>query len=119
METMGTKKRYVYIASPYSFGDAYLNVKRQIDCAEIIMRYSNKFNIYPYVPLMSHFHDQIHKHSYEFWMDQDFAWLERCDFVIRLDGESSGADREVKRAGELLIPVYYTLRDLFTALRIE
>ena len=113
------KKKYVYIASPYSDGDALVNVKRQIDCAEVIMRYSERFNIYPYVPLMSHFHHELYPHTYEFWMDQDFAWLEKCDFVIRLDGESDGADRGVKRAGELLIPVYYSLKDLFSALRIE
>jgi len=111
-------KKYIYIASPYSVGDAYLNVKRQIDCADEIMKYSKDFNIYPYTPLMSHFHHEIYPHTYEFWMDQDFAWLEKCDFLIRLGGESSGADREVRRANELDIPVYYDLQDLIDTLSV-
>ena len=113
------EKKYVYIASPYSIGDMAFNVRRQINCAEEIMKYSQQYNIYPYVPLMSHFHQMFYVHNYEFWMDQDFAWLERCDFLLRLNGESSGADREVERAEELSIPIYYHIGDLLDALRIE
>ncbi|GAG05287.1 unnamed protein product, partial [marine sediment metagenome] len=35
-------------------------------------------------------------------------WLEVCDCVLRLPGESAGADLEVERAKELGIPVYLT-----------
>jgi hypothetical protein len=39
--------------------------------------------------------------------------LARCDALLRLPGESPGADREVKRARELWIPVYGLLEDQF------
>ena len=34
------------------------------------------------------------------------AWLETCDYFVRLRGESRGADREQQHAAELDIPVY-------------
>jgi hypothetical protein len=45
-------------------------------------------------------------------MKQDFEWLKCCDAVLRLPGESTGADREVALAKELGIPVYYSIADI-------
>lgn len=61
----------------------------------------------PFVP-HSHFHlwDAEHGHGYEYWMTQCFAWVRRCDALVRLPGESSGADREAALARELGIPVF-------------
>lgn len=65
-----------------------------------------------FIPHLTHFwHKQI-PHEYEFWMRQDFEWLKCCDAVLRLPGESSGADREVALALELGIPVYYSIFDI-------
>lgn len=44
--------------------------------------------------------------TYEDWMIFDFAWIDKCDCVVRLPGESSGADREVSYALEHYKPVY-------------
>ena len=38
--------------------------------------------------------------------------LERCDAVLRLPGESAGADRDVETAARRGIPVYYRLQDV-------
>lgn len=38
--------------------------------------------------------------------------LERCDAVLRLAGESRGADQDVAIARERGIPVYYTLDEI-------
>ena len=38
--------------------------------------------------------------------------LRYCEAVLRLPGESKGADADVQRAGELGIPVYYGLEEL-------
>jgi len=43
------------------------------------------------------------------WLSGDLEILSRCDAVLRLDGESQGADEEVKLALELGIPVYYSI----------
>lgn len=37
--------------------------------------------------------------------------LERCDAILRLPGESKGADEDVRRAMARGIPVYYSLED--------
>lgn len=39
----------------------------------------------------------------------DLAWVDVCDFVVRLPGESKGADAEVARAYERGIPVFFNL----------
>lgn len=55
----------------------------------------------PYVPHLSHFQDMMFRRDYEEWMALDFAWIERCDALVRLSGASHGADREVVYAQDL------------------
>ena len=50
-----------------------------------------------------------------YWYAWDIDWLKKCDAVLRLDGESTGADREVLLAGELNPPVFYTVDALLKA----
>lgn len=38
--------------------------------------------------------------------------IERCDAILRLPGDSKGADNDVKLAHERGIPVYYKLEDI-------
>lgn len=38
--------------------------------------------------------------------------LQLCDAILRLPGESKGADNDVRIAGERGIPVYYRLEDV-------
>ena len=95
----------VYIASPYTLGDVAVNVKRQIDAFNELM---NK-GYQPFAPLLAHFIHLVHPKSYEQWMSWDLEWLSQCDIVLRLEGESSGADREVQRAKELGIRVVYSI----------
>lgn len=38
--------------------------------------------------------------------------IERCDAILRLSGESKGADNDVRLAHERGIPVYYRLEDI-------
>jgi hypothetical protein len=40
------------------------------------------------------------------------ALAERCDAVLRIDGESSGADAEVRLFEEKGLPVYYEINQL-------
>ena len=41
--------------------------------------------------------------------------LTRCDAVLRLPGNSTGADNDVKVAQELGLAIYYRLEDIITA----
>jgi hypothetical protein len=38
--------------------------------------------------------------------------IERCDAVLRLEGESKGADNDVRLARERGIPVYYSIDEI-------
>jgi len=105
----------VYIASPYTKGDIAVNVKRQIDTASWLMDYG----FAPYVPLLCHFQHMAHPRPYEDWIRRDFIWVLKCDMLLRLEGESSGADAEVAVAKNYNIPVYYSLTELITAVQTE
>jgi len=98
----------VYIASPYTLGDVAVNVKVQLDYVDVLM---NK-GFAPFAPLYSHFQHMAHPRPYEDWLEVDLVWVEACDCVLRLEGESSGADREVKLAIELGKQVFYSIEEL-------
>jgi len=60
---------------------------------------------YPYIPHLAHFIHYLTPRRYEVWMMLDEAWLRRCDILVRLHGESAGADHEVAVARAHSIPV--------------
>jgi len=95
----------VYIASPYTLGDVAINVKRQMDMADQLMN----LGFAPFVPLYSHFQHMAHPRPYADWIKLDLEWVEVCDCVLRLSGESSGADGEVLYARELNKNIFYSL----------
>lgn len=97
----------VYIASPYTIGNKMVNVATQIDAAEALL---NAGHI-PFTPLMCHFHEEIYPHSYDTWTRWGIEWLKLCDAIIRLPGESRGADKEVAEAKRNLIPVYFSVNN--------
>lgn len=97
--------KYIYIACPYSIGNAELNVHRCIMAAEVLSSHGH----IPFAPLLFHYWEEKFPHPYDFWIKQSMAWLERCDAVIRLPGESKGADAEVLRAIEIGLPVYNSM----------
>lgn len=101
-------RKKIYIASPYTIGDTAINVKRQIDAAEELIN----LGYAPFAPLLSHFQHMVHPQPHEVWLDIDLTWLLQCDAVLRLDGESKGADIEVSAAKDHGIPVYYSIDDL-------
>ena len=98
----------VYIASPYTIGNTAVNVRVQIDAVNKLMNY--KFA--PFSPLYSYFQHMIHPRPWEDWMEVDFVWVEACDCILRLPGESSGADQEVKLAKKLNKPIFYSIDEL-------
>jgi hypothetical protein len=98
----------VYIASPYTQGDAALNLRASLMAADKLVSH----NFVPYCPLLSHFWHFLSPKSYDVWMDMDLEWVRRCDCLLRLSGDSSGADAEVALAQELGKPVFYFIADL-------
>jgi len=98
----------VYIASPYTLGDVAVNVKLQLDTVDELM---NK-GFAPFAPLYSHFQHIAHPRPYQDWVKIDLEWVKVCDCLLRLDGESKGADGEVSYAKELGLPVFYSIDDM-------
>ena len=101
----------IYVAGPYTKGDPVVNVATAIDAGDELANMGH----YPYIPHLSMFWHYRHSHEYNFWLDQDKAWLTCCNALLRLPGESSGADKEVALAQELGIPVYYSVEEVFEA----
>lgn len=112
----------VYLASPYSQGNVNLNTRFQCEMFDKLM---NDGIVWPIVPLWSHFQDVMFPRAYEDWMDYDFALLDRCDALIRLDARhtptgyhqhaSTGADREVAYVSDVLgLPVFFSIRELYS-----
>ncbi len=101
-------KLKVYIASPYTKGDVAQNIRRQIDVADELMN----LGFSPFLPVLSHFQHIVCPRPYEEWMDNDLEWVLACDALLRLSGDSPGADREVLFAKKNHIPVFESLFEL-------
>lgn len=107
MSTPASRTR-VYIAGPLSKPDPCAN-------AHTAMRMWDTLFEKGYAPFCPHWtllqHTCIPR-PYEDWMTFDLEWLSCCDVVLRLPGESSGADREVAAAKQLGIPVVWSVEEL-------
>ena len=101
-------KGIVYISAPYSKGDIGRNILRVIQIADELI----EMGYTPFIPHLNHLWHLISPKSWEFWMEYDLELLPRCDIVLRLDGDSDGGDREVRKAESLGLPVYYSLEEL-------
>ncbi|RLC39266.1 hypothetical protein DRH27_00010 [Candidatus Falkowbacteria bacterium] len=95
----------VYVASPYTIGNQAENVRAQIDAGDKLMT----AGFCPILPLLTHFQHLIYPRPYEDWMKHDFHLITLCDYLLRLPGESLGADREVKYAYEKGVTVRHGL----------
>ena len=52
------------------------------------------------------FKETLEENNQEDWMQMDFAWLRQCHAMVRLPGESPGADREEDFCAQHSIPVF-------------
>ena len=93
----------IYIACPYTIGDVAQNVKR----ASHLFQYIADTGFMPFNPLLSHFQHMMFPREYNWWLEYDLQIIKRCDAMVRIIGESKGADQEEKFAGENGIPVHH------------
>ena len=98
----------VYIAGPYSKPDQAVNTKTAMEIWHML---ADK-GYAPFCPHLSHFLHIAKPRDYEEWLAQDLVWLYQCNAVLRFQGESSGADKEVAAAFAAGIPVFFTIQDL-------
>ena len=98
----------VYIAGPYTKPDPAVNTARAMDMWHEL----RDLGFSPLCPHLSHFLHIHHARPYQEWLDYDNEWIEVCDVLLRLPGESSGADDEVLLSKSLDIPVVLSVSDL-------
>ena len=105
----------IYVAGPLSKGDLRQNVINAIKAGDAVA----DLGCAPFIPHLTVYWQRIGakngKHrdfmDYDFWLAQDFAWLAVCDALLRLPGDSKGADLEEIEAKRLGIPIFYSLED--------
>jgi hypothetical protein len=103
----------IYVAGPYTKGDVAVNVRNAFEAADRLA----DLGFAPFVPHHTHFWHMLFPRPYEFWLELDRQFLPCCDALLRLPGESSGADREVALAGRLGKPVFHSIDDLVSHFR--
>lgn len=103
-----------YVAGPYINPDPVWNthktimVAEELEATEIITAYV------PHLSLLWHI---VAPHDAQFWYDYDLAILARCDCLLRIPGQSTGADDEVAFAIERRIPVFYEMDKMIAWVR--
>jgi hypothetical protein len=88
------------------------NIRNGITAADWLLALGHA----PFVPHLTHFWNLMSPQTWETWLRLDEAWLLVCDCLVRLPGESNGADREVLFCQEHEIPVYIGMEALMYAL---
>lgn len=94
--------KLVYIAGPYTRPDPVENTHNTIRLAEQIEALGCDVVI-PHLSLLWHI---VSPAPLERWYERDLAVMRRCDAVVRLPGDSTGADAEVAEAITCGIPMF-------------
>lgn len=98
----------VYIAGPYSRPDPVYNTHMAIQAADELAMNA----IVPYIPHLTLFWHYHSPKPYIWWLDYDMNWVDVCDAVLRLPGESEGADKEVEYARWVGKPVFNSVEEV-------
>lgn len=98
----------VYISGPITKGDRIHNFAQAASAQRQLMNYGFA-TLNPMLSMMHPAADQI---DYEKWLAGDLAWIEVADAVLRLPGESVGADRECGFAADNGVPVFHSIGEL-------
>lgn len=84
----------IYIAGPYSKPDPVENTHRAIKAGDAVWAAGGC----PVIPHLSMLWHAVSPAPYGTWLERDLGLLHRCDGLLRLPGESAGADGEVEFA---------------------
>ena len=98
----------VYIAGPITKGMWDENIGRGIEAYNKLV----DENFAPYLPHLNFFPALSKRRPFDVWIKQDFTFLPCCDVLLRLSGESKGADMECAEAQRLNIPVFNDIESI-------
>lgn len=82
----------LYIAAPYTRPDPVINTHRAARVGMIIYHEGTYAPVVPHLSLLWH---AITPQPIDVWYDIDLSVLAHCQAIVRLPGESAGADAEV------------------------
>lgn len=104
------KKPKVYISGPLTTGKPMQNVHMALDAATRLMHEG----FVPFVPHLTWFWEGLYRteFSYNDWLAWDMEWLDVCDAMLRLPGDSFGANKEARYATNHEIPIFYSVYTL-------
>jgi len=108
MEQMAPPKYKVYVAGPYTIGDPAINTRTMIFACDKIL----DEGFIPFCPLLTHLWHIVSPKAYDVWTEYNNAWVVACDCLLRIPGESKGADAEVALALSLDMPVFYNIQEM-------
>lgn len=100
----------VYLAAPYTKPDPIENTHRAIATASVLIEEGVVTPVVPHLTLVWHL---LEPRDVKFWYEYDIAILARCDALLRLPGESQGADVESEEATRRAIPVFVDRDELY------
>lgn len=93
----------VYVAGPMTVGDFYENVHFGIRVGRRVF----EDGLAPYVPHLDAFMYMGHApDAWSAFLEWDVEWVTQSEAVLRLPGESKGADKECEVARQLGLPVF-------------
>lgn len=101
----------VYVAGPMSKGDQFAHIAKAMDVGQRLV----EAGFSPYLPQWTFFWELRHAHPYDQCLAIDEPWVEASHAVVRIAGESNGADREVALALKKGIPVFFSADDLIAS----
>jgi len=95
----------VYIAGPITKGMWDENIGRGIEAYNRLL----DLGFAPYLPHLNFFPALSKRRPFETWIKLDLEYLKCCDAVLRLPGESKGADIECAEAQKFGKSVFYDI----------
>ena len=112
----------IYVAGPISRGDLRANVRQACEAGVRLM----KAGLAAHVPHLTCFMGQVYDGAgavpevlprgtvIEDWYGMSLIEVRRCDAVLRLPGESHGADLEAAEMRRLGKPVFHSVEEVIT-----
>lgn len=102
------KRPRIYISGPITLGDKEYNLQQsQVAQKALMVKGYAPFN--PMLTISLPWED---KFSHNTWLESDYPWVEVSDGLLRLPGESVGADLEIEHARDTGVPVFYDMDEL-------
>lgn len=98
----------VYLSGPITLGDKAHNLKQATDAAKALIL----AGFSPLCPHLSMLYEWEAEVPHATWIDIDLPWVLVSDAVLRLPGQSKGADAECEFAFECDIPVFHDMAGL-------